>query len=157
MSIPDIFHLKNCIYLFSKHTGHHILSLLALLNISTHEVCQNFGKKPIKILETGKFWLFCDFLCQFETFLFSKLQNSNYLFIKIYWSTNSYFDDRFQHSNSQSLSQLWQKLHENIETWKILGFLPFSVSVWDIFTFKTVILFSSKTTGQTNPYLCSLV
>ena len=32
MSIPDSFRLKNCIYLFSKHSGQHILCLLTLFN-----------------------------------------------------------------------------------------------------------------------------
>ena len=37
---------------------------------------------------------------------------------------------------------------KNFENWKILGFLSFSVSIWDIVTWNTVINSSKKPTGQ---------
>ena len=47
MSIPESFRLKNYIYLFSKHTEQHILSLLTRFHVTIDEVCRKFGKKAL--------------------------------------------------------------------------------------------------------------
>ena len=51
MSIPDNFCLKNCIYLFSKPSGLHILSLWTLFNVPIDEICRNWRNKLYKIFE----------------------------------------------------------------------------------------------------------
>ena len=77
MSIPDNFLSKKCIYLFSKHIGQHLFSLLTLFNVPIDEVCQKFGK-----------------------------------------------------------------MHEIFENWKLLVFLSFPVSIWDIFNQNIAIISS---------------
>ena len=69
MSFPDSFRLKNCIYLFFKRTGQHILSLSALFNVPVDKVCQKLGKKH-KIFENWTSLCFCHFRSQVETFSF---------------------------------------------------------------------------------------
>ena len=72
------------------------------------------------------------------------------LFEKDYWTTNLFLVDSFQHSNLQSLSKLWQKLHKNFENWKILGFLSFSVSIWYIFPLENSHYLFGKAYWTTN-------
>ena len=74
-SIPNSFRLKNCVYLFSKLTGQHTLSLLTRFNVPIDEVCQKVWKKCMKPLKKI-FWDFCHFRCQFETFSFRKMQRT---------------------------------------------------------------------------------
>ena len=70
MSIPAIFHLKNCIYLSTKQTGIPFHSLLTPSNIPISGVCQSkVWKICIKTFQTGKLCVFCHFRCQFETFI----------------------------------------------------------------------------------------
>ena len=64
MSIPFIFHLTNVIYLFSKHTGQPMLSLLNHLTILILKVFQKFEQKVTESLKCGKFMDFCHFWCQ---------------------------------------------------------------------------------------------
>ena len=65
--------------------------------------------------------------------MYFQLENRNYFFKKHYWTTNLFLVDSFQHSNLRSLLKIWQKLHKNFENWKTLGFLSFSVSMWNTF------------------------
>ena len=64
LSIVGSFRLKNCIFLFSKDTGRHILSFSTLFNVLDDEVCEKFGKKSMKSLKIEKFWDFYHFLCK---------------------------------------------------------------------------------------------
>ena len=41
-------------------------------------------------------------------------------------------------------------MQKSFEIWKIVGFLSFSVSIWDFFIYKTAIIPSKKPTGQQN-------
>ena len=75
-------------------------------------------------------------------------QNCKKLFGKAYWTTHSFFVDPFQCSNSQSLSEIEEKMQKFFENWKILRFLSFSVSICYIFSQKTKLNASEKPTGQ---------
>ena len=54
MSLPEKFRMKNCFYLFSKHTVQHIISLLTLFNVSIHKICQKIGGGMHKIFDNWK-------------------------------------------------------------------------------------------------------
>ena len=75
-----------------KTTGQQTRSLLTLSDIPIYEVCRKFDKNCIKTLKIGKFWVFCHFRFQFDIF---HLENSDYLFGKAYWTTNSCHVVRF--------------------------------------------------------------
>ena len=66
-------------------------------------------------MKTGKFWVFFTFGVNWRQF---SVKNCIYLFKKDYWTTNSYFDERFQHSNPQSVWKFRQKLHKNLQLYK---------------------------------------
>ena len=122
MSIPDYFRLRNCNYLFSKHTEQHILPLLTLFKVPIDEVSRKFGEKCIKSSKMENFEIFVIFgvnLIHFHS------EHYNYPFIKDYWTTHSFLDDHFQRSNPQSPSKI-QKMQKNFEKRKILGFSSFS-------------------------------
>ena len=56
--------------------------------------------------------------------------------------------DSLKLSNPRRLSKLYQKMYKNFENWRVLCFLSFSVSIWDIVTKKTAKNCSEKPTGQ---------
>ena len=124
MSVPDSFRFKNCIYLFSKHSGQHILPLVTLCNVPIHKVRQKIQEKRIKSLKIGIFWVFCHFRSQFETISLRKLQETleksllDNIFFLFYL---------FQRSNTQSTSKIWKKnmlkLFENKKFWGFCQFL----------------------------------
>ena len=93
MSIPDSFRLKNRFYLFSKHTGLHILCLLTFFNVSIDQVRRNFGKKCMKPWEIGK--------------------------LKAYRTTHSFRVDPVRPPNPQRPSKIWKQMHEIFEIWKV--------------------------------------
>ena len=122
MSIPDIFHLKSCIYRSTKHTGQHLFLVDPFQHSNLRSLLKIFKKNCKKTLKIEKFWDFRQFRCQVETFSF---ENWNCLILKDYRTTNCYLGERFHYSTLRSLSKSWQKLHKNIENRKILGFLSF--------------------------------
>ena len=120
-----------CIYLFSKHTRQHIISLLILFNVTVGEVCPKFEKKTIKSLKSGKFWVFVIFCVNLRHFNF---RDCNKLFTKAYWTTHAVLDGPFHCSISQSPTKIRKKINETFENWKILEFVSFLVSI-QIFSF----------------------
>ena len=74
MLVADSFRLQNCNYLFSKHAGQKICSLLTFFNVPVDGVLFENLEKCTKSLKTGEYWAFCPFRCQFETFSFRRVQ-----------------------------------------------------------------------------------
>ena len=110
------------------------------------------GKKCIKSLKFGKWWGFCHFRCHFEIFSFTKRQLSLRKNLPV---NETFLSDPLKLSNPGRLSKLYQKMHKNFENWRVLGFLSFSVSIWDIVTKKkTTKNCSEKPTGQ---HICALL
>ena len=70
MSIPDIFHLKSCIYRSTRHTGQHLFLFDPFQHSNLRSLLKIFEKKVQKTLKTEKFWDFRQFRCQVETFSF---------------------------------------------------------------------------------------
>ena len=71
MSIPEISHLKKCICVSKKHTGH----LEPFQHSNRRSLSKILEKKLHKTLKDEKLWVFCQFRCQFETFFIEKLKN----------------------------------------------------------------------------------
>ena len=56
MSIPDHFRLQIFIYVFSKHTGQHMLPLLTIFNVPIDGVCRKFRKNAKNIENWNILW-----------------------------------------------------------------------------------------------------
>ena len=122
-----------------KPTGKHILSIMALFNVPNHKEWKKVHngkkwKKYIKALKMGNFWgFFVKFGVNLRHF---HLDNCYKLFRKDYWTPHSFLVDPLKHSNSPSLSKIWQNMHKIFEKWKCLGFLSFSVQIEELFHCK---------------------
>ena len=119
------------------------------LNTVVHEVYRYFDKKWKK-KEFDNFSKFCLFRSRFRTISYRKTVFISFLSIL----DNTYFPcwpfSTFQ--LAKSVKNL-EKMHEIFENWKFLGFLSFSVSIWDIFNQNIAIMSSLKTTGSTNFFI----
>ena len=144
MSIPDIFHLKSCIYRSTKHTGQHLFLVDPFQHSNLRSLMKIVKKNCIKLWKLKNFGIFVN--VGFKLRLFHS-KNWNYLILKDYRTTNCYLGERFHYSNLQSLSKSWQKLHKNIEKRKILGFLSFLVPTWDFLHLENCINSSEKLFG----------
>ena len=70
MSIPDIFHLKSCIYRSTKLTGQHLFLVDPFQHSNLRSLLTVFKKNCKKTLKNEKLWDFRQFRCQVETFSF---------------------------------------------------------------------------------------
>ena len=100
--------------------------------------------------EFDNFSKFCLFRSRFRTISYWKTVFISFLSIL----DNTYFPcwpfSTFQ--LAKSVENLG-KMREIFENWKFLGFLSFSMSIWDIFNQNIAIMSSLKTTGRTNFFL----
>ena len=55
MSIPDIFHLKSCIYRSTKHTGQHLFLVDPFQHSNLRSLLKIFEKNCIKLKNFGNF------------------------------------------------------------------------------------------------------
>ena len=142
MSIPGIFYLKNCIYLFSKHTGHTIFPCWPFSTIQyTHSV-KNLGKIARRFWELENLRIFAIFGANLGDFSFKKLQLS---FHKRLLDNKFWPDERsapiFQSRDTAGISteiskQLWK--------WENFGFFVVFAANWNFFIWKTIENFSEK-------------
>ena len=142
MLIPDIFHLKSCIYQSTKHTGQHLFLVDPFQHSNLRSLLKIFKKNCIKLWKLKNFGIFFNFGVKLRLF---HSKNWNYLILKDYRTTNCYLGERFHYSNLRSLSKSWQKLHKNVENRKILGFFSFLVPTWDFLHLETYIKFFGNT------------
>ena len=124
-----------------KPTRHYILSLLTLFIVPIYIVCQQFGENAKKFWKMENFGVFVVFNVNLRH---CHSENFNKFFAKTYWALHFFLVDPFHCSNLKVCQKFGKKI---IENWKILGFLLFLVSIWDIFILKKSIN-SSKTTPR---------
>ena len=98
------FNLKTAIISSKKTTGQQTRSLTTLFNIPIYEVCRKFDKNCLRTFENWKILFFLSF--SVSIWYFFHLENSNCLFGKAYWTTNSCHNERFQHPNPRSLFKI---------------------------------------------------
>ena len=97
-----------------------------------------------KNFENWKILLFCDFLCQLETFFLKSP------FVSSIKTTRQQILVLMNVFNIP-IHEVCQKIDKNCkknEKWKFWGFLSFLVSIGDIFHSRTAFISSKKTTGQ---------
>ena len=92
------FHYKVSINSSEKLTRQHIFSLLTILPFKSAKSVKNLEKNSIKSSEVGNFENFVIFDVLLKHFL---SEHCNYLFIKDYWTTESFLVDTLKHSNPQ--------------------------------------------------------
>ena len=61
MSIPDIFHLKSCIYRSTKHTGQHLFLVDPFQHSNLRSLLKIFKKNFIKLWKLKNFGIFVNF------------------------------------------------------------------------------------------------
>ena len=125
--------LKNSMNSSQLPTGNYILSLLTLFIVPIYKVRQKLGKNCKKTFEKWKVWGFCRFLVSSWAFLGKKFQ---WNFRKLLLENQFFRVDPLKHYNPRRLSKSWQKMRIYFENRKNLGFLSFSVSIWDFFSFR---------------------
>ena len=104
-------------------------------------------------MKIGNFWHFCHFRCHFATFSSRKMQ---YTLQKRLLDNQLFPVDLLKQSNQRNLSKIWQEMCKNFEKWNSLGFLSFSVSIWDFVNWKTEIISTEKPTGQQTSTMLSV-
>ena len=117
------FHLEKGNKLIGKaNWSTRVFSLLALFRVPIQNCYQKFGEKMHKFFEN---WKVLGFFVIFSVNLRFFILNKKLFFGKIYWTTNHCHVGQFQHSNSRSLSKIWQKMHRNVKNWELLEVLSF--------------------------------
>ena len=145
VSIWDIFHGGNCNYIFIKA---YWTTNLRHVEQFHHFNPRILSKIWLKLHKNYKTWNFFSFLSFSVLILYLfDLENSTYLLIHAYWRTKLCLVERFQHSNPQYLSKIWQNLQWNNENWEFLVFCIFwlklhkNYKTWDFFSFLSFSVF----------------
>ena len=68
MSIPDIFHLKSCIYRSTKHTGQHLFVVDPFQHSNLRSLLRIFKKNCIKLWKLKNFEIFVNFSVKLRLF-----------------------------------------------------------------------------------------